>query len=88
MNLSTSIKQKRLIITYFIIGLFALLCNKASLNGTIRKGNPINERNEKYGNYDEKYGLNGINIFTSKGDNYSSPFIIKQQKLFGRLQLL
>ncbi len=80
MNLSISIIQKRAILIYVIIGLFALLCNKAPFNGTIRKGYPIVENNGPYGS--EMFGYKTINIFTSRGDEYSRPFYDKTTKSF------
>lgn len=80
MNLSISIIQKRAILIYVIIGLFALLCNKAPLNGTIRKGYPIWEKNGSSGS--EMFGHKTINIFTSRGDEYSRPFYDKTTKSF------
>ena len=80
MNLSISVIQKRAILIYVIIGLFALLCNKAPLNGTIRKGYPIWEKNGSFGS--GMFGYKTINIFTSRGDEYSRPFYDKTTKSF------
>lgn len=82
MNLSISKKQKRAILIYVIIGLFALLCNKAPLNGTIRKGYTILEGKDGYSGKVYLFGYKCINIFTSQGDEYRLQFYGKTTKSF------